>query len=69
MVAAIGKGMKATAALIDKMTNVLSVGVTYAPSGRAIVFACAAFALTLMAAIPPAVRAARLEIVDAVAVD
>jgi putative ABC transport system permease protein len=51
------------------LTNVLSIDVVYAASVLAIVFACAAFALTLLGAIPPAVRAARLDIVDAVAVD
>jgi putative ABC transport system permease protein len=51
------------------LTNVLSIDVVYSASVAAIVFACAAFALTLLGAIPPAVRAARLDIVDAVAVD
>ena len=51
------------------LTNVLSIDVVYAASAAAIVFACAAFALTLLGAIPPAVRATRLDIVDAVAVD
>jgi putative ABC transport system permease protein len=51
------------------LTNVLSIDVVYAPSLLAIVFACAAFGLTLLGAIPPAVRAARLNIVEAVAVD
>jgi putative ABC transport system permease protein len=51
------------------LTNVLSIDVVYAASVLAIVFACAAFALTLLGAILPAVRAARLDIVDAVAVD
>jgi putative ABC transport system permease protein len=51
------------------LTNVLSIDVVYAPSLLAILFACAAFGLTLLGAIPPAVRAARLNIVEAVAVD
>ena len=51
------------------LTNVLSIDVVYDASVLAIVFACAAFALTLLGAIPPAVRAARLDIVHAVAVD
>lgn len=51
------------------LTNVLSIDVVYSASVAAVVFACAAFALTLLGAIPPAVRAARLDIVDAVAVD
>jgi len=51
------------------LTHVLSIDVVYKPSVMAVLFACAAFALTLLGAIPPAVRAARLDIVDAVAVD
>jgi putative ABC transport system permease protein len=48
---------------------VLSIDVVYRPSLMALLFACAAFGLTLLGAIPPAARAARLNIVDAVAVD
>jgi putative ABC transport system permease protein len=51
------------------LTHVLSIDVVYRVSLLAVVFACAAFALTLLGSIPPAVRAARLDIVDAVAVD
>jgi putative ABC transport system permease protein len=51
------------------LTNVLSIDVVYSPSLLAIVFACGAFGLTLLGAVPPAVRAARLDIVAAVAVD
>jgi putative ABC transport system permease protein len=51
------------------LTNVLSIDVVYRPSLMALLFACAAFGLTLLGAIPPAARAARLNIVDAVAVD
>jgi putative ABC transport system permease protein len=51
------------------LTHVLSIDVVYKPSLMALIFACAAFALTLLGAIPPAVRAARLDIVAAVAVD
>ena len=51
------------------LTHVLSIDVVYQPSVIAFLFACAAFALTLLGAIPPAVRAARLDIVAAVAVD
>ena len=51
------------------LTNVLSVDVQFRPSELAFVFACGALVLTLLGAIPPAVRAARLNIVDAVAVD
>jgi putative ABC transport system permease protein len=43
--------------------------VVYKPSLTVLLFACAAFALTLLGAIPPAVRAARLDIVAAVAAD
>ncbi len=51
------------------LTHVLSIDVVYQPSLLAFVFACGAFILTFLGAIPPAVRAARLNIVDAVAVD
>jgi len=51
------------------LTHVLSIDVVYRPSLMALLFACAAFALTLLGTIPPAVRAARLDIVAAVAVD
>ena len=51
------------------LTHVLSVDVVYKPSLMVLLFACAAFALTLLGAIPPAVRAARLDIVAAVAAD
>ena len=51
------------------LTHVLSIDVVYKPSLMVLLFACAAFALTLLGAIPPAVRAARLDIVAAVAVD
>jgi putative ABC transport system permease protein len=51
------------------LTHVLSIDVVYKPSLMVLLFACAAFALTLLGAIPPAVRAARLDIVAAVAAD
>jgi len=51
------------------LTHVLSIDVLFQPSVLAVVFACVAFAFTLLGAIPPAVRAARLDIVDAIAVD
>ena len=51
------------------LTNVLSIDVVFRPSVLAFLFACGAFVLALLGAIPPAVRAARLNIVDAVAVD
>ncbi|HEX2399922.1 MAG TPA: FtsX-like permease family protein [Mycobacterium sp.] len=69
--AAIGAGMGVANQYLTSsaLTNVLSIDVEYRPSLLAIVFACAAFGLTLLGAIPPAVRAARLDIVAAVAVD
>lgn len=54
---------------VSALSQVLSIDVVYEPSLLALVFACTAFALTLLGSIPPAVRAARLDIVDAVAVD
>jgi putative ABC transport system permease protein len=51
------------------LTYVLNIEVVYALSPLALLFACAAFGLTLLGAVPPAVRAARLDIVEAVAVD
>jgi len=51
------------------LTQVLSIDVTYAPSLLALAFAGLAFGVTLLGSVPPAVRAARLDIVDAVAVD
>jgi putative ABC transport system permease protein len=51
------------------LSNVLSIEVTYAPSVLAIVFACAALGLVLLGSVPPAIRAARLDVIDAVAVD
>lgn len=51
------------------LTHVLSIDVVYQPSALAIGLACAAFGLTLIGAFPPALRAARLNIVEAVAVD
>jgi putative ABC transport system permease protein len=54
---------------VSALTSVLSVDVVYGATVLAVVFACAAFGLTLLGAIPPAVRAARLNIVDAVAAD
>jgi putative ABC transport system permease protein len=51
------------------LSNVLSIDVVYRLSPLALVFACAAFVLTLLGSVPPAVRAARLNIVDDVSVD
>ena len=51
------------------LTHALGIEIGYVPRLLTIAFACAAFALTLLGAIPPAIRAARLNIVEAVAVD
>jgi putative ABC transport system permease protein len=51
------------------LTHLLSIDVVYYPTLLALLFACAACGLTLLGAVPPAVRAARLNIVQAVAVD
>jgi putative ABC transport system permease protein len=51
------------------LTNVLSIDVVFRPSVLAFLFACGALVLALLGAIPPAIRATRLNIVDAVAVD
>lgn len=51
------------------LTHALGIGIAYVPRLLTVVFACAAFALTMLGAVPPAVRAARLNIVEAVAVD
>jgi putative ABC transport system permease protein len=51
------------------LTNVLSIDVEYRASPAMIGIALAALALCLLGAVPPAVRAARLNIVEAVAVD
>ncbi|MFD4183665.1 ABC transporter permease [Rhodococcus sp. NPDC058514] len=51
------------------MTNVVSIDVAYRAGPMLIVFATAAIALSLLGSIPPAVRAARLNIIEAVSVD
>jgi putative ABC transport system permease protein len=51
------------------LTKVLSIDIVFRPSPLAFAFAWGALVLTLLGAIPPAARAARLNIVDAVAVD
>jgi putative ABC transport system permease protein len=51
------------------LTNVLSIEVEYRASPAMMGIALAALALCLLGAIPPAIRAARLNIVEAVAVD
>jgi putative ABC transport system permease protein len=71
----IGAGIGTVLGLVNQfltssaLTNVLSIDVVYESSMLALVFAFAAFALTLLGSIPPAVRAARLDIVDAIAAD
>ncbi|MFE9581114.1 FtsX-like permease family protein [Nocardia sp. NPDC006044] len=51
------------------MSHVLTVDVTPHPNPMTLVYAAAATLLSLVGAIPPAVRAARLDIVEALAVD
>jgi len=51
------------------LTHALGIEIVYAPRTLTIAFACAALALTLLGSVPPAIRAARLNIVEAVAVD
>lgn len=49
--------------------NALSIDVTYRPTPLLLVYAVVALVLALLGSIPPAVRAARLPIVDAIAAD
>jgi putative ABC transport system permease protein len=51
------------------MTNVLGIDVAYRASDMLVVFATAAIALSLLGSIPPALRAARLNVVDAIGVE
>lgn len=51
------------------MTNVLSIDVAYQASAMLLVFATAAIILSMVGSIPPAVRASRLNIIEAVSVD
>ncbi|MFC9998085.1 FtsX-like permease family protein [Nocardia sp. NPDC127526] len=51
------------------MTNTVSVDVAYQPSPLLLVYAVIALVLALLGSIPPAVRAARLPIVEAIAAD
>ena len=73
-VGVVGAGLGAVAGVANQylntfaLTSVLSIDVEYRFSVLTVVFACAAMGLTLLGAIPPAIRAARLNIVDAVAV-
>ncbi|MTE13930.1 ABC transporter permease [Nocardia aurantiaca] len=50
-------------------TDTLGIDVTFRPGPPLLVFALAALALSLLGSIPPAVRAARLNIVDAVSAE
>ncbi|WP_405135923.1 FtsX-like permease family protein [Nocardia sp. NBC_01388] len=49
--------------------DMMGIDVTFRPGPLLIVFTAAALALSLLGSIPPALRAARLNIVDAVSVD
>ncbi|WP_194818988.1 ABC transporter permease [Nocardia sp. XZ_19_385] len=54
----------------DSITpNIMNVEVPYQPSPAALMFAAGAVLLSLLGSIPPAVRAARLNIIDAVSAD
>ena len=64
----VGFGMVNQYLSASALTHVLSIDVTYRPSALAFAFAGLAFGLTLLGSVPPALRAARLDIIDAVAV-
>ncbi|BBZ29534.1 hypothetical protein MMAD_38290 [Mycolicibacterium madagascariense] len=51
------------------LTDVLSIDVTWAPSPSMLAIGLGALAICLLGSVPPAVRAARLDIVEAVSVD
>ncbi|MBJ7338809.1 ABC transporter permease [Mycolicibacterium sp.] len=51
------------------LTNVLSIDVTWEPSPSMLLIGLGALAICLLGSVPPAVRAARLTIVEAVSVD
>jgi putative ABC transport system permease protein len=51
------------------LTNVLSIDVAWQPSASMILIGVGALGICLLGAVPPAVRAARLNIVEAVSVD
>ncbi|MET9487048.1 FtsX-like permease family protein [Nocardia sp. NPDC006630] len=54
----------------DTLTpNIMNLDVSYSPSPLALVFAAGAMGLSLLGSIPPAVRAARLNIIDAVSAE
>jgi putative ABC transport system permease protein len=51
------------------LTNVLSIDVAYRASPTMIAIAAGALVICLLGSIPPAVRAVRLNIVEAISVD
>lgn len=51
------------------LTNVLSIDVAWEPSPTMIGIALGALAICLLGSVPPAIRAARLNIVEAISVD
>ncbi|MGV9414350.1 ABC transporter permease [Nocardia sp. NPDC003693] len=54
----------------DALTpNIMNLEVSYRPSPLALAFAAGAVGLSLLGSIPPAVRAARLNIIDAVSIE
>ncbi|NNH72582.1 ABC transporter permease [Nocardia uniformis] len=69
--AAIGLGVGAAVHYLATiaMSQVVSLDITYQPSPLLLVYAIVALLLALLGSIPPALRAARLPIVDAIAAD
>ncbi|WP_228000208.1 FtsX-like permease family protein [Nocardia australiensis] len=54
----------------DSVTpDIMNIDVAYSPSAMALVFAGAAVGLSLLGSIPPAVRASRLNIIDAITIE
>ncbi|MEU0502646.1 FtsX-like permease family protein [Nocardia sp. NPDC005998] len=54
----------------DSVTpDIMNIDVAYAPSSMVLVFAAAAIGLSLLGSIPPAVRASRLNIIEAVSIE
>lgn len=54
----------------DKVTpDIMNIEVAYTPSATVLVFAAGAVGLSLLGSIPPAIRAARLNIIEAVSVE
>ncbi|UFS96390.1 FtsX-like permease family protein [Nocardia huaxiensis] len=64
---AVGAGVHYLATLA--LTNAVSIDVTYDPGPLLLVYATVALLIALLGSIPPAIRAARLPIVEALAVD